>query len=84
MKKLLLLLAFAPMFVQAQSKKQKRALLEQQKADQQIVNNLKAHVQYLTDQKLEGRSTGSKGEALAMEYLSNQFKQIGLQPKGTN
>ena len=84
MKKLLLVLAFAPGFLLAQSKKQRRAIAEQQKADQVIINNLKNHVQLLTDDKLEGRSTGSKGEALAMEYISNQFKSSGLQPKGTN
>jgi aminopeptidase YwaD len=84
MKKLLLLLAFAPLLLMAQSRKQKKALLEQQKAEQVIVNNFKSHIKYLSDEKLEGRLTGSKGEALAMDYISNQFKQIGLQPKGTN
>lgn len=84
MKKLLLILALAPTFLLAQSKKQKKAIAEQQKADQVIINNLKAHVQYLADDKLEGRSTGSAGEAMAMQYISNQFKVIGLQPKGTN
>lgn len=84
MKKLLLILALAPAFLLAQSKKQKKAIAEQQKADQVIIDNLKAHVQYITDDKLEGRSTGSAGEAMAMQYISNQFKAIGLQPKGTN
>ncbi len=84
MKKLLLVLAFAPAFLWAQSKKQRKAIAEQQKADQVIISNLKNHVQFLSDDKLEGRSTGSKGETLAMEYVSNQFKSIGLQPKGTN
>lgn len=84
MKKLLLVLALAPAFLWAQSKKQRKAIAEQQKADQVIITNLKNHVQFLSDDKLEGRSTGSKGEALAMEYISNQFKSIGLQPKGTN
>ncbi len=84
MKKLLLIVALAPAFLLAQSKKQRRAIAEQQKADQVIINNLKNHVQFLSDDKVEGRSTGSKGEALAMEYISNQFKSIGLQPKGTN
>jgi aminopeptidase YwaD len=84
MKKLLLLLAFAPVLLHAQSRKQKKALQEQQKADQQIVSNLKSHVQFLANDKLQGRLTGSQGEALAADYISTQFKQIGLQPKGTN
>ncbi len=84
MKKLLLVLAFAPAVLFAQSKKQRKAIAEQQKADQVIISNLKNHVQFLSDDKAEGRSAGSKGEALAMDYISNQFKSIGLQPKGTN
>lgn len=46
--------------------------------------NIKAHVQYLADDKLEGRRAGSKGEKLAMEYISGQFRTIGLLPKGTD
>jgi hypothetical protein len=53
------------------------------KTDTQTLDNLKAHIQYLADDKLEGRRTGTKGEELAMEYISNQFKTIGLIPKGT-
>jgi hypothetical protein len=47
------------------------------------VDNLKKHIQYLADDKLEGRRTGTKGEELAMDYIISQFKEIGLQPKGT-
>ena len=53
------------------------------KTDTQTLDNIKAHIQYLADDKLEGRRTGTHGEQLAMEYISNQFKEIGLQPKGT-
>jgi hypothetical protein len=51
--------------------------------DTKTVDNLKAHIQYLADDKLEGRRTGTKGEDLAMQYIINQFKEIGLTPKGT-
>ncbi len=54
------------------------------KEDVQLLDNLKAHIQYLSDDKLEGRRTGTPGEKLAMEYISNQFGGIGLLPKGTN
>jgi hypothetical protein len=53
------------------------------KEDKFILANLKAHISYLADDKLEGRRTGSNGENLAMEYISNQFKTIGITPKGT-
>ncbi|MEI2739325.1 MAG: M20/M25/M40 family metallo-hydrolase [Chitinophagaceae bacterium] len=51
--------------------------------DSQTIDNLKAHIQYLADDKLEGRRTGTPGEELAMQYISKQFKEIGLIPKGT-
>ncbi|MDP4263723.1 MAG: M28 family peptidase [Bacteroidota bacterium] len=54
------------------------------KADQTIIANLKGHISYLADDKLEGRRTGTNGEKLAMEYISGQFKAIGLLPKGTS
>ena len=54
------------------------------KADKQVLTSLQAHVAYLADDKLEGRRTGTPGEKLAMEYISGQFRQIGLLPKGTN
>ena len=53
------------------------------KSDQPIVANLQAHVHYLADDKLQGRRAGTEGEELAMTYISDQFKQIGLRPKGT-
>jgi hypothetical protein len=42
-----------------------------------------AHVQYLADDKLEGRGTGTAGFTLAAQYVENQFKEAGLQPAGT-
>ncbi|MBK8142280.1 MAG: M20/M25/M40 family metallo-hydrolase [Chitinophagaceae bacterium] len=53
------------------------------RADVQTLENLKLHIQYLADDKLEGRRTGTNGEKMAMEYISNQFKSIGLLPKGS-
>src|SRR6187549_1766973 len=51
-------------------------------SDDQLTR-LRKHVEFLADDKLEGRRTGSKGEELAMQYISEQFKEIGLSPKGT-
>jgi aminopeptidase YwaD len=53
------------------------------KSDQLTLTNLENHIHYLADDKLEGRRAGTKGEELAMDYISDQFKQIGLRPKGT-
>lgn len=48
-----------------------------------LENKLRAHVGYLADDKLEGRRTGTAGEKLAAEYISQQFQVLGLAPKGT-
>jgi hypothetical protein len=52
------------------------------KSDKKVIENLKNEITYLASDKLEGRRTGTMGEKLAYEYLSNEFKIIGLQPKG--
>jgi len=43
-----------------------------------------AHVQYLADDKLEGRDVGSAGFATAATYVTEQFKSAGLEPAGTS
>jgi hypothetical protein len=41
-----------------------------------------AHVQYLADDKLEGRNVGTPGYEMAAAYVSQQFRDAGLQPAG--
>jgi Peptidase family M28/PA domain len=43
-----------------------------------------AHVQFLADDSLEGRNTGSEGHKKAAAYIADRFKQAGLQPAGTS
>lgn len=52
------------------------------KADKAIIDNLRATITYLASDQLEGRRTGTPGEKLAYEYLSDNFNKIGLTPKG--
>ena len=52
-------------------------------AEQNLVNRLKSHVGFLADDKLEGRRAGSNGEKIAREYIADQFRAIGIQPKGS-
>lgn len=40
-------------------------------------------VSFLASDALEGRQTGTKGEKKAAAYISKRFKEIGIQPKGT-
>src|SRR5579871_6313915 len=42
-----------------------------------------SHVQYLADDQLQGRHTGTEGFELAAAYVENQFRGAGLQPAGT-
>ena len=48
------------------------------KISKNIVASLKADVEYLADDKLEGRETGTIGEQLALEYLRVRLKDIGV------
>lgn len=56
----------------------------QKKADRKTLENLQAHVTFLSSDKLEGRRTGTPGEKLAADYIAAQMKQAGLVPKGDN
>ena len=39
---------------------------------------LEKDIEYLSDDKLEGRETGTQGEILALEYLESRFHEVGL------
>jgi hypothetical protein len=43
-----------------------------------------AHIQYLADDKLEGRNVGSGGFEMAAAYVVAQFKNAGLKPAGAD
>ncbi len=42
------------------------------------VERLRAHIEYLASDKLEGRRTGSPGANLAAEYIAHEFSRYGL------
>jgi len=42
------------------------------------VERLRAHIEYLASDKLEGRRTGSSGANLAAEYVAREFSRYGL------
>ena len=48
-----------------------------------LEEQLSAHVYFLSDDNLEGRGTGTRGEQLALNYISSYFAQYGLMPAGT-
>lgn len=45
---------------------------------------IQAHVNFLADDLLEGRDTGSRGHEIAASYVASQFLAAGLEPAGTN
>jgi len=66
----LIALFFASFAVQAQHKKENTAT---------VIASLKKNINYLADDKLEGRRTGTAGEKLAYEFIQTEFKKAGLQ-----
>src|SRR5688572_15409470 len=45
---------------------------------------MRAHVKFLSSDLLEGRGPGSRGDALATQYIASQFETYGLEPAGDN
>ncbi|RFS23530.1 hypothetical protein DVR12_10985 [Chitinophaga silvatica] len=56
----------------------------QKKEDRKTIGNLQSHINYLSSNQLESRSTGAPGEQLAAAYLSTQMQTIGLTPMGND
>jgi Tol biopolymer transport system component len=46
------------------------------------VEELRAHVAAITSDAMEGRETGTPGEALAASYIAGVFERLGLEPAG--
>jgi hypothetical protein len=51
--------------------------------DQSLLEGLKADVIFLAADDLGGRAIGTEGEQKAADYLAEEFKKSGLEPKGT-
>ena len=47
-------------------------------------NRINDDVNYLSNEKLEGRKTGSNGEQIAADYIADRFKSLKIEAKGTN
>lgn len=62
--------------------KESKAQQAQDEDAQAVIKQLKADIVYLASDQLEGRRTGTKGEALAGMYIERRMGEIGLQPFG--
>jgi len=47
-------------------------------------SGIRAHTRYLSDDLLEGRGPGTRGDELTRKYIASQFEEIGLEPIGDN
>ena len=45
---------------------------------------MRAHMNFLADDLLEGRGTGTRGHEIAARYVQTQFELLGLKPAGVN
>lgn len=45
---------------------------------------IRSHIRFLADDLLEGRGPGTRGDALATNYIASQFEALGLEPAGDN
>jgi Zn-dependent M28 family amino/carboxypeptidase len=52
--------------------------------DTEGAQRIRKDVEYLADDKLEGREAGTRGYDLAAEYVAKRFAEIGLKPAGEN
>lgn len=54
--------------------------VQQKTAEANQNTGLKTDLEYLASEKLEGRETGSEGEALAAQYIIDRFNKLGIKP----
>jgi len=52
--------------------------------DAALQGRLEAHITFLADDLLRGRQPGTEGYDIAANYVASQFRQMGLQPAGSN
>ena len=45
---------------------------------------VRGHIEFLADDLLEGRGSGTRGHEIAAAYVASQFRSLGLQPAGEN
>jgi len=53
-------------------------------ADPAAAARVRGHIEFLADDLLEGRGTGTRGHEIAASYVASQFRALGLQPAGDN
>lgn len=52
--------------------------------DRVDTNTIRAHIAYLADDRLKGRLPGTEGYQIAVDYVADQYKKMGVSPGGDN
>lgn len=79
-------IAFVLIITSLQSTAQKIAIEKniQQAMNKIDTNTIRSHIAYLADDRLKGRLPGTEGYQMAVDYVIDQYKQIGVTPGGDN
>ena len=56
----------------------------QRAMDRVAPKEIKAHTRFLSDDALEGRGPGTRGDDLAVSYIASRMEAMGLEPAGEN
>src|SRR5215213_7068618 len=56
----------------------------QQAMNRVDTNTIRSHIAYLASDELKGRMPGTEGYQLAVDYVVDQFKKMGVSPGGDN
>jgi len=52
--------------------------------EEHVKENFKQHITTLASDEFEGREAGTEGEQKAYTYISEQYEEVGMTPKGTD
>jgi len=55
-----------------------------QAMDRIDTHTIRSHIAYLADDRLKGRLPGTEGYQIAVDYVIDQYKKIGIAPGGDN
>ncbi len=78
----IILLTFAALHGSAQQVTVSKKI--QQAMNRIDTNTIRSHIAYLADDKLKGRLPGTEGYQLAVDYVVDQYKKMGVAPGGDN
>ena len=83
-KRLFIFLYVLPLFTFASAQSSSSDFPPEQLLQQIRPEAIRAHMEFLAEDLLEGRGTGTRGYQLAANYVRSQFEEMGLKPAGVD